>query len=65
MQIHVYFALLQVKDRSVIATADAERRTTAPAGMQSAIDELVARYKPTGRSFVRYVEMFICVFLLF
>jgi len=44
-----------VKDRSVIETTDAERRTTAPAGLQTTIDELTAKYAPCGRSFVRYV----------
>ncbi|XP_006817898.1 phosphoacetylglucosamine mutase-like [Saccoglossus kowalevskii] len=43
---------VKVKDRSVIQTTDAERRTTSPAGLQSLIDELVAKYKH-GRSFVR------------
>jgi len=46
----------QVKDRSVIETTDAERRTTAPAGLQAAVDELVAKYAPSGRSFVRCVD---------
>jgi len=46
----------QVKDRSVIETTDAERRTTAPAGLQAAVDELVAKYAPSGRSFVRCVK---------
>ena len=47
---------LKVKDRSVIQTTDAERRTTSPAGLQAAIDDLVAKYSPTGRSFVRYIQ---------
>ena len=42
-----------MKDRSAIETTDAERRTTAPAGLQAAVDELVDKYSPTGRSFVR------------
>ncbi|XP_048001432.1 phosphoacetylglucosamine mutase [Leguminivora glycinivorella] len=41
-----------VQDRNAISTADAERRCTAPEGLQSRIDELVATYK-SGRSFVR------------
>ena len=44
---------LQVADRSLIQTTDAERRTTSPAGLQSAIDLCVAKYAPHGRSFVR------------
>ena len=44
----------QVKDRTVIQTTDAERKTTSPAGLQSAIDELVEQYN-RARSFVRYV----------
>jgi len=44
---------LQVRDRSVIQTTDAERRTTAPVGLQAAVDELVSKYAPNGRSFVR------------
>jgi len=46
-----------VKDRSAIETTDAERRTTAPAGLQAAVDELVAKCSPTGRSFVRLNEL--------
>ncbi|XP_052098534.1 phosphoacetylglucosamine mutase-like [Mytilus californianus] len=43
---------VKVKDRSVIQTTDAERKTTAPAGLQEAIDKLVSGYLK-GRSFVR------------
>ncbi|XP_072027249.1 phosphoacetylglucosamine mutase-like [Amphiura filiformis] len=43
---------VKVKDRAVIQTTDAERKTTSPAGLQSAIDELVAQYNK-ARSFVR------------
>lgn len=42
----------KIKDRTVIQTTDAERRCTAPAGLQDAIDALVAKV-PLGRSFVR------------
>jgi hypothetical protein len=45
----------QVKDRSVIQTTDAERKATTPSGLQSAIDEVVRKYSPHGRSFVRSV----------
>jgi phosphoacetylglucosamine mutase len=41
-----------VKDRSVIETANAERTCVKPAGLQEAIDKLVAQV-PNGRSFVR------------
>ncbi|XP_049880653.1 phosphoacetylglucosamine mutase [Pectinophora gossypiella] len=41
-----------VQDRNAITTADAERQCTAPEGLQTRIDELVAEYKD-GRSFVR------------
>jgi phosphoacetylglucosamine mutase len=43
---------VQVKDRTVIATTDAETRTTSPDGLQAEIDTLVANVKK-GRSFVR------------
>ena len=43
---------VQVKDRTVIATTDAERKTTSPPGLQKEIDILVANVK-NGRSFVR------------
>lgn len=43
---------VKVKDRTVIKTTDAERKTTSPAGLQEAIDEIVLKY-PKGRSFVR------------
>ena len=46
--------LLKVKvaDRTVISTTDAERKTTAPVGLQEELDKIVARYNK-GRSFVR------------
>ncbi|CAH1783957.1 unnamed protein product, partial [Owenia fusiformis] len=43
---------VKVKDRTVIETTDAERRTTSPSGLQEAIDAIVAKYN-NGRSFVR------------
>ncbi|XP_061723518.1 phosphoacetylglucosamine mutase isoform X2 [Cydia pomonella] len=41
-----------VQDRNAISTADAERRCTAPEGLQSRVDELAATYR-SGRAFVR------------
>ncbi|KAK2164180.1 hypothetical protein LSH36_68g16012 [Paralvinella palmiformis] len=43
---------VKVKDRTVIQTTDAERRATAPAGLQTEIDNLVALYNE-ARAFVR------------
>lgn len=43
---------VNVKDRSVFKTTDAERRLTSPAGLQERIDELVGKYQG-ARSFVR------------
>lgn len=43
---------VKVADRSIFKTTDAERRLTAPAGLQEKIDQVVAKYKD-GRSFVR------------
>lgn len=43
---------IKVQDRNVITTADAERQCVTPAGLQEAIDKVVANYK-RGRSFVR------------
>lgn len=43
---------LQVSDRRVIDTTDAERRAVTPEGLQEAIDSLVKKYK-NARSFVR------------
>lgn len=43
---------ISVTDRNVIITADAERKVVEPEGLQTGIDELVAKY-PRGRSFVR------------
>ena len=42
----------QVADRTAITTTDAERKAVTPHGLQTSIDELVARF-PSGRSFVR------------
>lgn len=47
-----WFFFLQVSDRRVIDTTDAERRAVSPAGLQEAIDSLVKNYKQ-ARSFVR------------
>ncbi|KAN0065327.1 hypothetical protein ACQY0O_001163 [Thecaphora frezii] len=43
---------VNVKDRFIFQTEDAERRLTSPAGLQDKIDELVGKYKD-ARSFVR------------
>ncbi|XP_053619559.1 phosphoacetylglucosamine mutase isoform X2 [Plodia interpunctella] len=43
---------LLVEDRNVISTTDAERKCTSPEGLQTKIDELVAKYN-SGRAFVR------------
>ena len=43
---------LQVAERGVIVTTDAERRTLSPAGLQEAIDSLARKYGQ-GRAFVR------------
>lgn len=43
---------VKVADRSVITTADAERKCVTPANLQNEIDIVVAKY-PKGRSFVR------------
>ncbi|CEO96755.1 Phosphoacetylglucosamine mutase [Plasmodiophora brassicae] len=45
-------AKVRVKDRSVVVTTDAERRVTAPAGLQPAIDAAVSKFK-SARAFVR------------
>lgn len=56
--LHIYADLpsrqtkLKVADRTAITTADAERRVVSPAGLQQAIDELVAKYTD-GRAFAR------------
>ncbi|NXA35578.1 AGM1 mutase, partial [Eudromia elegans] len=44
--------LLQVADRQVIGTTDAERRVTAPPGLQESIDSLVKKQR-AARAFVR------------
>ena len=41
-----------VKDRTIITTADAERKVVTPEGVQSKIESLASKY-PNGRSFVR------------
>ncbi|XP_065556751.1 phosphoacetylglucosamine mutase-like [Artemia franciscana] len=43
---------VQVKDRNVISTTDAERRCQTPSELQDEIDAAIAKYK-FGRSFVR------------
>lgn len=43
---------MQVKDRNVIQTTDAERKVVKPPGLQEAIDQLAAKFNK-GRSFVR------------
>ncbi|KFV77949.1 Phosphoacetylglucosamine mutase, partial [Struthio camelus australis] len=43
---------VQVADRQVIGTTDAERRVVAPPGLQEKIDALVQKYK-SSRAFVR------------
>lgn len=47
-----HYFVLQVSDRMVIDTTDAERRAVCPAGLQEAIDSLVKKYR-LARSFVR------------
>jgi len=46
---------VRVRDRSVIVTADAERRAVAPEGMQAAIDAIVASFgkDADARAFAR------------
>lgn len=41
-----------IKDRTIIQTTDAERKATAPEGLQDEIDKLVSEYK-SARAFVR------------
>lgn len=43
---------VEVEDRNIFKTTDAERRLESPKGMQKHIDELVGRYKQ-GRCFAR------------
>lgn len=43
---------VNVKDRTIFKTTDAERKLTSPEGLQAKIDELVQKYED-GRSFVR------------
>ena len=43
---------VRIKDRAIVSTTDAERRCTAPAGLQEAVDAEVAKF-PGSRSFVR------------
>ena len=43
---------VQVKDRTIVQTTDAERKCVQPEGLQEAIDKAVSKYA-SGRSFVR------------
>src|SRR5699024_2848190 len=43
----------EVKDRNAITTTDAERRCVQPKGLQTAIDQAVAKFGTKARSFVR------------
>jgi len=43
---------VQVRDRSIFTTEDAERRLATPVGLQKVIDDTVRKYE-SGRSFVR------------
>ncbi len=43
---------IEVADRNIFKTTDAERKLESPAGVQAQIDALVGKYK-NGRSFVR------------
>ncbi|KAI9751197.1 MAG: Phosphoacetylglucosamine Mutase [Lichina confinis] len=45
-------ARVEVRDRTIFKTFDAERKLEAPVGLQAQIDALVVKYK-NGRSFVR------------
>jgi len=45
-------AKVNVKNRALFATTDAERKLTSPTGLQQKIDEMVAKFAG-GRSFVR------------
>ncbi|KAL6942485.1 hypothetical protein ACO0QE_003661 [Hanseniaspora vineae] len=42
-----------VDDRTVFKTTNAERQLVSPPGLQKKIDEIVAKYGPLARSFVR------------
>lgn len=42
-----------VDDRTVFKTTNAERQLVSPRGLQEKIDEIVAKYGPLARSFVR------------
>jgi len=44
---------VKVKDRNAVKTTDAERRCTAPAGLQDRVDALVRATGANARSFVR------------
>ena len=44
---------VNVADRNVITTGDAERKCLTPKGLQDAIDSHVAKFGPKSRSFVR------------
>ncbi|OQV26046.1 Phosphoacetylglucosamine mutase [Hypsibius exemplaris] len=43
---------VKVSDRNVVQTTDAERKCSAPSGLQAAIDQAVRKYH-SGRAFVR------------
>lgn len=43
---------VEVKDRTIFKTTDAERRLVSPPGLQNKIDDIVKQF-PKGRSFVR------------
>lgn len=47
-----YQSKVAVKDRTLVKTTDAERRTTSPEGLQEYLDSLVSKFSQ-GRAFVR------------
>ena len=55
---------VQVADRNVITTTDAERVCVKPAGLQDAINAIVAKFKD-GRSFVRWENKLISLYTIF
>ena len=50
---------VQVPNRTLFQTSDAERQCISPAGLQQAIDVAVKQYE-CGRSFVRQVSQHLC-----
>lgn len=44
---------LNVEDRKLITTVDAERKVATPIGLQEAIDKVVSQFGNKARSFVR------------